>query len=88
MGQGITTDGEYYYTSGSIAALDLTALAKFTFDDMELVDTHINPLPDKCTDRKDDHIGGISYYNGKIYRKLSNDINNGVQSYLKILLDK
>ncbi len=67
MGQGITTDGEYYYTSGSIAAVDLTALAKFTFDDMELVDTNINPLPDKCTDRKDDHIGGISYYNGKIY---------------------
>ncbi len=67
MGQGITTDGEYYYTSGAIAALDLTALAKFTFDDMELVDSHVNPLPDICTDRKDDHIGGISYYNGKIY---------------------
>ncbi len=67
MGQGITTDGEYYYTSGSIAALDLTALAKFTFDDMELVDSHVNPLPDVCTDRDDDHIGGISYYNGKIY---------------------
>ena len=67
MGQGITTDGEYYYTSGALAAIDLTALAKFTFDDMELVDTHVNPLPDKCTDRKDDHIGGISYYNGKIY---------------------
>ncbi len=67
MGQGIATDGEYYYTSGAIAALNLTALAKFTFDDMELVDTHINPLPDKCTDRDDDHIGGISVYNGKIY---------------------
>ena len=67
MGQGIATDGEYYYTSGSIAALNLTALAKFTFDDMELVDSHVNPLPDKCTDRDDDHIGGISCYNGKIY---------------------
>lgn len=67
MGQGIATDGEYYYTSGAIAALDLTALAKFTFDDMELVDTHVNPLPKKCTERADDHIGGISVYNGKIY---------------------
>lgn len=67
MGQGITTDGEYYYTSGSITALNLQALAKFTFEDMEIVDSHINPLPDKCTDRGDDHIGGISYYNGKIY---------------------
>lgn len=67
MGQGITTDGEYYYTSGSIAALDLTALAKFTFEDMEIVKSRINPLPKECSKRGDDHIGGISYYNGKIY---------------------
>ncbi|MBR3818573.1 MAG: hypothetical protein IKJ41_05420 [Clostridia bacterium] len=67
MGQGITTDGEYYYTSGAIAALDLTALAKFTFDDMEIVKSRINPLPKECSKRGDDHIGGISYYNGKLY---------------------
>lgn len=67
MGQGITTDGEYYYTSGAIAALDLTALAKFTFDDMEIVKSRVNPLPKECSKRGDDHIGGISYYNGKIY---------------------
>ena len=66
-GQGIATDGEYYYTSGSIAALDFTALAKFTFDDMEIVDSNINPLPKECSKRGDDHIGGISVYNGKIY---------------------
>lgn len=67
MGQGITTDGEYYYTSGSISALNLTALAKFTFDDMEIVDSNVNPLPDECEDRGNNHIGGISVYNGKIY---------------------
>ncbi len=67
MGQGIATDGEYYYTSGSLAGINLTALAKFTFDDMELVDSHINPLPKECRKRGDDHIGGISVYNGKIY---------------------
>ena len=67
MGQGLATDGEYYYTSGSIAALDLTALAKFTVEDMEIVDSHINPLPKECSKRGDDHIGGISVYNGKIY---------------------
>lgn len=66
-GQGIATDGEYYYTSGSITALNFTALAKFTFDDMEMVDSHVNPLPDECSDRGNDHIGGISVYNGKIY---------------------
>lgn len=67
MGQGITTDGEYYYTSGSIAALDLTGLAKFTFDDMQIVDSALNPLPEMCSDRGNDHIGGISCYNNKIY---------------------
>ncbi len=67
MGQGIATDGEYYYTSGAITALNFTALAKFTFDDMEFVKSRINPLPEKCSDRGDNHIGGISVYNGKIY---------------------
>ncbi len=67
MGQGIATDGEYYYTSGAITALNLTALAKFTFDDMEMVDSNVNPLPDVCEDRGNNHIGGISVYNGKIY---------------------
>ena len=32
MGQGITTDGEYYYTSGSLAAVNTNALSKFTVD--------------------------------------------------------
>ncbi len=67
MGQGITTDGEYFYTSGAIAGVGLTVLAKFTVEDMELVCSKLNPLPDVCKDRKNDHIGGISYYDGKIY---------------------
>ena len=67
MGQGITTDGEYYYTSGAIAGIGLTFLAKFTVEDMELVTVAMNPLPDKCEDRRNDHIGGISFYDGKIY---------------------
>ena len=67
MGQGITTDGEYYYTSGAIAGVGVTVLAKFTVEDMELVCSKLNPLPDVCEDRKNDHIGGISWYDGKIY---------------------
>lgn len=67
MGQGITTDGEYYYTSGSITALNLQALGKFTVDGMEPVKSRVNPLPDVCKDRGNNHIGGISYYDGKIY---------------------
>ena len=67
MGQGIATDGEYYYTSGAITAINVTALGKFTFDDFELVDSAVNPLPKKCSERGNNHIGGISVYNGKIY---------------------
>ncbi|MBE6791162.1 MAG: hypothetical protein E7535_08260 [Ruminococcaceae bacterium] len=67
MGQGITTDGEYYYTSGAITALKLNVIAKLTVSDMEPVCANVNPLPDICTDRGNDHIGGISWYNGKIY---------------------
>lgn len=67
MGQGITTDGEYYYTSGALAGINLTALAKFTFDDMQMVDSKINPLPKECMKRGNNHIGGISYYDGKLY---------------------
>jgi hypothetical protein len=67
MGQGITTDGEYYYTSGSITALNFTALSKLTLDDMKMIDTNINPLPKECMKRGNNHIGGISWYNGKLY---------------------
>lgn len=67
MGQGITTDGEYYYTSGSLAAVNITALAKFTVNGMKLVESRYNPLPSVCSKRGNNHIGGISYYDGKIY---------------------
>ena len=67
MGQGITTDGEYYYTSGSLVGIGFTALAKYKVEDMDFVDVKVNPLPSVCTARGNDHIGGISYYDGKIY---------------------
>ncbi len=67
MGQGITTDGEYYYTSGSIAAVGFTAISKMDIDTLDVVKKNINPLPSECRKRGNNHIGGISYYNGKIY---------------------
>ena len=67
MGQGITTDGEYYYTSGTLTGIGFTAIAKHTVDGIKYVDSNINPLPDVCKKRGNNHIGGLSYYNGKIY---------------------
>lgn len=67
MGQGITTDGEVWYTSGSATGLRFTALAKYDVKTGALLQSRISPLPAICRDRGNDHIGGISYYNGKIY---------------------
>ena len=66
-GQGITTDGEYFYTSGTITGINTTALAKISIEPMEVLEYKLNPLPKACTDRGNNHIGGISYYDGKIY---------------------
>ncbi len=66
-GQGVTAGGDYLYTSGAITALNLTFLGKIDLETMTYVDRVINPLPDVCKERGNNHIGGISYYNGKIY---------------------
>ena len=67
MGQGITTDGEYYYTSGTVTGVNFTALSKMDIDTLKVVEKNITPLPSVCKERGNNHIGGISYYNGKIY---------------------
>ncbi len=68
MSQGITTDGEYFYTSGSIAALDLVGMAKWTADGFEKVISTHSAIPNEIKEKyNSDHIGGISYYDGKIY---------------------
>ncbi len=68
MSQGITMDGEYFYTAGSIAALDLVGMAKWTADGFEKVVYTHDAIPKEIKEKyNSDHIGGISYYNGKIY---------------------
>lgn len=65
--QGICTDGEYYYTSGAIAAVNLTGLAKWTTD-FKRVKRVLNPLPKEITEKYgSNHIGGIDVYNGTLY---------------------
>ena len=72
-GQGITTDGEYFYTSGSLTGLGLAGLAKWDAETMELVCKNDNPIPEYYKDLYgSDHVGGISYYDGKIYAAVEN----------------
>ncbi len=67
MGQGITTDGTYFYTSGAATGLHVTYLGKIDISTMAMTERHLNPLPEICKARGNNHIGGISYYDGKIY---------------------
>lgn len=73
MGQGIATDGEYYYTSGAITALKMNGLAKFTFDGMEPVKYNFSAIPDDMVKSGYDHIGGISCCNGRIYASVEGE---------------
>ncbi len=78
-GQGITTDGEYFYTSGSLTAFGIAGLAKWDAETFEQVAVNKKAIPQEYIDAHDtDHIGGISYYDGKIYAAVENaneDVN-------------
>ena len=73
-GQGITTDGEYYYTSGSLTAFGVAGLAKWDAETFEQIAVNTKAIPENYVNAHDsDHIGGISYYNGKIYAAVENE---------------
>ncbi len=72
-GQGITTDGKYYYTSGSLTAVGVAGLAKWDVETMECVLVNSDAIPEEYKYLyESDHIGGISYYDGKIYASVEN----------------
>ena len=73
-GQGIATDGEYFYTSGSITAFGVAGLAKWDMETLEQLQVNPKAIPEECREKYDsDHIGGISYYDGKIYASVENE---------------
>lgn len=73
IGQGICTDGDYYYSSGSLAAINVTALAKWD-KKMHRVKSNFIAVPKNFTkDYKSNHIGGIDCYDGKIYCPVEGD---------------
>lgn len=77
-GQGITTDGEYYYTSGTIAALGATGIAKWKADDYSLVASRFGVIPEEYKDKYEcNHVGGVSYYDGLIYAAVENKSKDG-----------
>ncbi|MBR2876316.1 MAG: hypothetical protein IKC01_04190, partial [Clostridia bacterium] len=66
-GQGITTDGEYFYTSGSLTGIGTSGLAKWD-KDMFMVDSDFTAMPEDYRENLNlNHLGGMSYYDGKLY---------------------
>lgn len=59
--QGVTTDGEYFFFSGNFF------LTKMSLDLSETIEQNLFAIPPALLKLGCNHIGGISYYNGKIY---------------------
>ncbi len=73
-GQGVTTDGEYYYTSGSLTAFGMTSITKWDAQTMEKLVQNDSPIPQEYIDNYgSDHVGGIGYYNSKVYAAVENE---------------
>ena len=76
-GQGITTDGTYWYTSGTMVGVGYAVLAKWDAATMERVAYNPDAIPrDLRNSYKSNHIGGISYYNGKVYAAVENETDD------------
>lgn len=67
MGQGLDEDGDYYYTSGSLAGIQLCCLGIVDMESGEIITDVIDALPQEFKDMNYDHIGDISVQNGIIY---------------------
>lgn len=75
-GQGLCFDGEYYYTSGSITALNLTMLAKWD-KNFHKVKSRGSAVPKELHEKYgSNHIGGIDCANGYIYAPVEDDDYN------------
>lgn len=73
MGQGICTDGEYYYSSGSITAINFTGIAKWN-KDMKRIKSRSGAVPKELYEMcGSNHIGGIDCANGLIYAPVEDD---------------
>ena len=67
MNKGLTNDGKYFYTSGAISFGRYTALAKYEIGTMKRESYKVFPMTWDLLKKGYDNIGGLSWYNGKLY---------------------
>ncbi len=66
-GQGLTTDGEYFYTSGSLTGISTSGLAKWDKAGFIVLADYTAMPKDYRENLNMNHLGGMSYYDGKLY---------------------
>ena len=90
MNKGLTNDGKYYYTSGSVSFAKYTALAKYEIDTVKRVKYRVFPVNWDLIKKGYDNIDGLSYYDGKIYAAMEENkkmnITNHLMKEIMILL--
>lgn len=67
MSRGLTNDGNCFYTSGAVSFAKYTALARYNIRTMKREKYKIFPVGWDLIKKGYDNIGGISYFDGKIY---------------------
>lgn len=65
--QGITNDGEYYYTTGAVVALGFNGLQKIDIETGEVLLQNTDAMPEELKEQTFNHLGGCTYFEGKIY---------------------
>ena len=65
--QGITNDGEYYYTTGAVVVSGFNGLQKINIETGEVVLQNTDAMPDKLKKQNFNHLGGCTYFEGKLY---------------------
>ena len=86
-GQGLCFDGEYWYTSGSVTALNITALAKWD-ENLRLKKVNFNAVPGEFRDAYgSNHIGGIDTAGGYIYAPVEGKTDRGYEYNFILLYD-
>lgn len=65
--QGITTDGKYYYCTGTVLPLNFHGLSKIDINTGEIVLKKEHYLPEELKKQGFNHYGGCTYFENKIY---------------------
>lgn len=65
--QGITTDGRYYYCTGTVLPLGFHGLSKIDMQTGEVLVKRKKYLPKALADKGFHHYGGCTYFEGKLY---------------------